>query len=373
MAANTPTAQEIAAAQALALQMLTSHAGQGGPALAQFGPGGYGSLPSLAPPPGGIPWGGIRAGAPPPKAAPKAAVLPPPPASDAAPPAAVSQSLAGQPGQGLLPPDAPGAARRALLMSGFADTFCADVDPDILTQCFFALGFPPDHVGTVREVLACPFERMSRVLEDAGISTYASGKFLGPVQDAAEQLQRLTPPPVVAQPAPLDVGRPVPVTMAPEDPGLLQFSKVLHPASGGHFTLLSDERLTEARDHYVSIKRREPRDAARPAEMQLSALHAWITTAPGGRYRAPRVCFGLWAPHFDVEYENAAFAPQVRSADGAWRPTRGHGPMSFRAWSRHWAVFEAAMISLGHATPEGLEDYRRGIEKLAERFDTEDD
>ena len=126
MAANTPTAQDIAAAQALALQMLTTHAGQGGQTLAQFGPGGFGSLPSLAPPPGGIPWGGIRAGAPPPKATPKAAVLPRP-SGDAAPLAAAAQGLAGQPGQGLLPNGLPDAARRALLSANFADLFLADV------------------------------------------------------------------------------------------------------------------------------------------------------------------------------------------------------------------------------------------------------
>ena len=87
----------------------------------------------------------------------------------------------------------------------------------------------------------------------------------------------------------------------------------------------------------------------------------------------PRVCFGLWAPHFEVAYEDNAFAPQQRCADGVVRPTRGRGPPDFKVWSRHWAVFEAAMISLGHASPESLEDYRFGIELLADRFPTADD
>ena len=161
--------------------------------------------------------------------------------------------------------------------------------------------------------------------------------------------------------------------MALEDPFLTAYAKVLHPAAPGHFHMLSEDQLTEARDRYIRIKRRDAREGVRPAEIQLSALEAWIMAAPGGRYRAPRVCLGLWTPFFEVTYEDNAFAPQQRCADGVVRPTRARGPPDFKTWSRHWAVFEAAMISLGHASAESLEDYRLGIELLSDRFPTADD
>ena len=57
-------------------------------------------------------------------------------------------------------------------------------------------------------------------------------------------------------------------------------------------------------------------------------MGGWVGRRVGevGRRRGQRVgrrlevfgrcwsCFGLWNPDFEVEYENAAFAPQVRSA-----------------------------------------------------------
>merc|ERR1711994_853525 len=87
----------------------------------------------------------------------------------------------------------------------------------------------------------------------------------------------------------------------------------------------------------------------------------------------PKVCFGLWGPDFDVAFEEGTFAPQKRSADGAWRPDRSRGPTSFHVWLKCWTVFEVAMISLGAASDRTLREYAGGVEKLTKKFTAPED
>ena len=65
-----------------------------------------------------------------------------------------------------------------------------------------------------------------------------------------------------------------------------------------------------------------------------------------------------------------AFGAHGLIADGQLAPKRQKGPATFKQWSEHWTVFEAAMVSLRVATPVALEAYYRGIATLMEWYPT---
>ena len=76
--------------------------------------------------------------------------------------------------------------------------------------------------------------------------------------------------------------------------------------------MLSSAQLTVCRDVHFGVKNGHPRDWERPSDRQLSALSAWLLAAPGGRHRAPAVCFTIWGPYEEVAFEERAAA----STDG---------------------------------------------------------
>ena len=125
--------------------------------------------------------------------------------------------------------------------------------------------------------------------------------------------------------------------------------------------MLSSSTLLEARRTYTRVLAGKPPEAERPTDRQLSALSAWLLAAPGGRYRAPTVCFSLWGAYGNVTFEDRAFAPRQVTVDGVWAPLRYKGPGDYASWRKCWDVYETAMIMLGAATPASLHEYKTGL------------
>ena len=145
---------------------------------------------------------------------------------------------------------------------------------------------------------------------------------------------------------------------------MFPFSRVIQPSALHSFSMLSGAELTLCRSYYKHKTDGKPKDEERPSDRQLSGLAAWLLATPGGRHRAPGVCFSVWLPHEDVVFENRSNAPRQQLADGTWQPVRYNGPMDYTSWLQRWMVFEVAMLSLGAASIATLRAYRDGIERL---------
>ena len=271
------------------------------------------------------------------------------------------------------PPPSPLQLLQALRAAPYGAHYLSEVADDLRTAFFTKIGAPP--TATVQQITAIPVARMERdldgiVLGTSPIPSFQVGLLLEPFLKARSDLESLSAPPRQEVPPSLSPpGAPMMVQMAPDDPHLVPFSKILCPTFTGTFAMLPSATLTHIRQTFGNILGGlGPDEVERPTDRQLSGLSAWLTSAPFGRPRAPKVCFSLWGAYGNVTFENLTFVPRERLADGTWQPVRFKGPGDYPAWRKCWAVYESAMIMLGAASPASLKTYRTGIRKLAEAF-----
>ena len=185
---------------------------------------------------------------------------------------------------------------------------------------------------------------------------------MGPVRAAFTDLDLVSAPPAARPPS--APAQPTMVMMAPGDPILVPIFRGLPP---GRAWQLQHVGLAGASGVPGRVQADPERGAARLRTPHRQAAVGAVRVdagCPGVRHRAPGVCFSVWLPWGNVEYENRAAALRQHTADGLWHPIRYRGPSDFAAWKRSWMVFEAAMLSLGAASPAALRSYREGIELL---------
>ena len=320
-------------------------------------------------------------------AQPSSSVAPPPPAPSGG--VSIFDRLADQIVDGLPPPGPPPAAVVTpddVLERDFADHYMADISDEHKGAFWEALGLPNAGRVSARQVLAIPFAVAETALAAATIpdpnfawnsqgpayipiTPFVLGNLLETIRLAAAHRDQATAPPMAPLgPPPSAAVPPATVTTTSEDPGLTSFRLVVHPSIPGSFSLLSSVELRAWKAQYKRVMDDDPPDEERPSDRQISGLSAYLLSAPGGRRRAPAVCFTVWLPYGNVTYDERAHAPRQYTADGHWIPTRFRGPASYDAWLRSWMVFEAAMLGLGAASPSTLKKYRDGIKLLVNEW-----
>ena len=75
----------------------------------------------------------------------------------------------------------------------------------------------------------------------------------------------------------------------------------------GSFQLMSSAELQQARDSFHLVTGLDVEPSERPSDEQLSALHAWLMTAPGRRRKAPYVDFAIWGPFNKMTLQDRKF------------------------------------------------------------------
>ena len=133
---------------------------------------------------------------------------------------------------------------------------------------------------------------------------------------------------------------------------------IIDPTHSGTFLPLNPQEMEAALDTHERLTGLRPRAEQEPSAEQLGALAAKLRAS-----EPPYVDFSLWGP-FDRRTAKDRKSLAMVWVDGALQPRTLKGPSSFTAWEQHWAVFSAAMLSLGACAVGPLDRYRAGISDL---------
>ena len=194
-------------------------------------------------------------------------------------------------------------------------------------------------------------------------------KFLkATLKEWAAPSEQSVPAPPALPPAPVAAPGPITAVLVERDESKISYDKVLAQGMQGSFSLLPQAELKAARDQFQLITGLAVEEEERPSDEQLSALKAWLTTAPGQRKNAPFVDFAIWGPYNKMTLQERKFCTMHLRPGGAYSETKLPGPSSFGEWLKGWAVFRSAMLMLGAASPGELELYVKGIRQLVDRF-----
>ena len=128
------------------------------------------------------------------------------------------------------------------------------------------------------------------------------------------------------------------------------------------FDPLTREERKKLRVAHLETTGGKPMLASRPTSDQLAALKARMANGD-----APYCDFAVFGAFGKRLLKIKKFEAQV-FVDGALKTRHLRGPSDFDAWSGCWKVFRAAMVMLGAASPQSLDDYHDGIKQLCQLF-----
>ena len=134
--------------------------------------------------------------------------------------------------------------------------------------------------------------------------------------------------------------------------------EIIDPLHAGAFMPLTGDEVEAAWVTHARITGLRPRAEQEPSAEQLGALAAKLRGN-----EPPYVDFSLWGP-FDRRQAKDRKSLAMVWVEGALQPRTLQGPSCFSAWEQHWAVFAAAMLSLGACANGPLDRYRAGINDL---------
>ena len=137
-----------------------------------------------------------------------------------------------------------------------------------------------------------------------------------------------------------------------------QLKDVLDQSDLGTLVAFTKAEMAEAKARHIQRTGVEAEGDIRPSAEQLGALRTRL--AAGG---CPHVDFSVWGPHDRRHAKDHRTMALVPTALGL-QPRLLSGPPHFEAWDQAWAVFGAAMLSLGAASVGALGRYRKGIRAL---------
>ena len=121
--------------------------------------------------------------------------------------------------------------------------------------------------------------------------------------------------------------------------------------------------LAAIRDRYITIEGDEPMEQTDVTNAQITALNAVLDQG-----MAPYADFGVFGPHGNRHARKQKFTNMYLDTAGRWHTAEQAGPANLEAWRNSWAVFTAATIMLGVATPATLGRYARRFEERCHRY-----
>ena len=164
--------------------------------------------------------------------------------------------------------------------------------------------------------------------------------------------------------APLAAGTPNTAVAVIDPPAKMRMrlSQVLDQGDDTQFDLIDDAKRQLYRANHKTTTGDDPLRNERPSPEQLGALAFQL--ARGG---SPYADFGIWTAHANRFHMFHKFDAQV-FIDNKLQKNALKGPSDIEAWKSCWAVFRAAMLSVGGASPSSLDAYAKGISTLSGRF-----
>ena len=141
-------------------------------------------------------------------------------------------------------------------------------------------------------------------------------------------------------------------------------SAVLDQADEGMFEALDPSKRAEYRSNHLLMTGGAPPEGRIPSSDQMAALASKLA-----KQEAPYADFAVFTPAGRRLHKLRKFEAQV-FIDGELKTRSLRGPSDFQSWKASWAVFRAAMISIGALSPSTLDGYERGIETLVAMFPT---
>ena len=139
-------------------------------------------------------------------------------------------------------------------------------------------------------------------------------------------------------------------------------AEVLDQLDDGTYEPIDKDTRKKMRREHLEVTGGKPMQAARPTSEQLAALRARIAEG-----RAPYVDFAVFGPFGARLAKMRKYEAQI-FVDGRLETRIVKGPSDYDHWAACWRVFRSAMIMLGEASPQVLDDYAEGIRQLATLF-----
>ena len=252
------------------------------------------------------------------------------------------------------PPLSPSAAAMAAEAPTLA-SLAADVrlDPSTSELLWAALELNPDE--DLEVAAAIPDTVLANVIEDFrainGLSAGAAGRISLVFSRARAAVNSPGAPSAEASHAAAEVQ---PISNLTK----FKFSAVLDQGDDNTFVTLPTLRRAELRQRHLEMTGGKPPEGRAPNSEQLAALEARLKTG-----EAPYADFAVFTPHGRRQAKLHKFEAQVFV--GNQLTTRMlRGPADLSSWKASWAVFRAAMIMLGEASPATLDVYEGGITQL---------
>eukprot|EP00435_Cladocopium_sp_Y103_P008443 s1353_g2.t1 len=144
----------------------------------------------------------------------------------------------------------------------------------------------------------------------------------------------------------------------------LKLSAILDPTLDAEVIPLEATEIAALYEGYRQRYGDFPGSDSDPSGDQLAALRQVISSGA-----LPFACFTIFGPHGQRLLRQQAFTGyQLNVATGEWSKREQQGPSNYHQWHRAWRVYRSAMLLLGAADAERLDNYAETIRGFVTQF-----
>ena len=221
----------------------------------------------------------------------------------------------------------------------------------------------------VQDVANIPENAFVSSLTTSGLPLVMQGKVIGLYKYLAAVAEGEKLPASTSDSAP--AGKSNTIYVAKEDPTQRKLLEVTDPLSRDYYDVISETVLTTLFLNWTRVMGggESCPAAAMPTSDQLMAIYTIMKSHPVGRRLMFYVDFAIFGPYGrhtkELRMNNLSY---WRPDMGGWAQKALPGPANLKEWLAAWAVFAAACIMVGAASPGALNAYAGGIETIMNLF-----
>ena len=150
---------------------------------------------------------------------------------------------------------------------------------------------------------------------------------------------------------------------AEDNPRKLKLSSIIDRTLDSELKPLKTVDVRAMFREYRRIRGGEPGEDIEPTSDQLGALKQVLDSdAP------PYADFSVWGPHGRRLLEKLVYVAFIFNPDGTWVRQELPGPPDAESWWASWRVFRTAMLLLGAADTEPLDNYGEFVRRLSRKY-----